>query len=207
MNLTSTIVRIFAVVDRALRREFPDDYDKRCMYAASATCLLLQETGHEAHIYGGDVVAFVVSKAGDRAGLQGFGGGTNQSSHFWVKTGNVIVDIGPHYLPRGSSFPAAMLPFVAWNSAIGLPKYLRYRVKVEYDLSVQRLATPDSAMRNEEFIDNCRKRFKVLNGQPKLPGWLLTDQKSIETAAIRGDLWARNAICFSELTTEDMLPF
>jgi hypothetical protein len=207
MIIESAIVRALGVVDRALRKDFPEDFDKRCMYAASATCVLLHEAGFESTIVGGDFVAFVVSASGHRAGMQGFGGGKDQPSHYWVRVSDKIVDIGPHYLPWSSSFPAATLPFVAWSQASAPPKFLRYRPTVDYGRSVQRLATFDSVDRSEAFVNNCRRRFESQSGQPKLPAWLLTDWKSLKTAAEHGDFWARNAIRFSNETDESSLPF
>jgi hypothetical protein len=109
MNLISTITRTLYVVDCSLRKEFPEDFYKRCMYAAFGSTALLQDAGYEANIVGGDFLAFVVAKSEQRAGLQGFGLGTDQPSHFWVEVDNTIVDVGPHYLPEDSRFPAASL--------------------------------------------------------------------------------------------------
>jgi hypothetical protein len=75
MDLRAAIPRIFTVVDRTLRKQFPSDYDKRCLYIAFATSALLNELDIESHIVGGDFLSFVVSTSGQRAGLQGFGGG------------------------------------------------------------------------------------------------------------------------------------
>jgi hypothetical protein len=81
MILEGTIIRALSVVDRALRKEFPGDFDKRCMYAASASCVLLHEAGFDSTIAGADFLAFVVSTSGHRAGMQGLGGGKDQPSH------------------------------------------------------------------------------------------------------------------------------
>ena len=177
------------------------------MYAASTICVLLRDANFDACICAGDFLAFVVSRTGDRAGLQGFGGGKEQWSHYWVKTGSIIIDLGPHYLPRGSSFEAASLPFIAWDTMGGLPKYLRYRPQEEFEFSIQRVATLNSAARNEAFVEDCRRRYQSQNGQPKLPAWLLTNEKSLLAAAARGDFWARNAMRFSEGMDEAKLPF
>ena len=207
MRIESTIRRVLFVVDRCLRKEFPDDYDKRCMYGAFATSVLLQDAGLEANIAGGDFLAFVVSRRGDEAGLQGFGLGEDQPSHFWVEVQDTIIDLGPHYLPKRSRYPAFDLPLVAWTLATGLPKYLRYRPLIRYASEAQLQATPDILARKEQFIAQCRERYKTQVGQPKLPGWVLSDQASLLTAARQGDLWALNAIRFSDGVRETDLPF
>jgi hypothetical protein len=127
MNLISTITRSLYVVDRSLRKEFREDYYKRCMYAAFGTTALLQDAGFKANIVDGDFLAFVVARFEQRAGLQGFRLGTDQPSHFWVEVDDAIVDVGPHYLPDHSRFPAASMPFIAWSPVSKLPLYLRYR--------------------------------------------------------------------------------
>ena len=137
MNLTSTVTRTLYVVDRSLRKEFPEDYFKRCMYAAFGTSALLQDAGFNANIVGGDFLAFVVARFEQRAGLQGFGLGTDQPSHFWVEVDGTIIDVGPHYLPDDARFPATPMPFVAWSSASTLPLYLRYRSHIQYDPRVR----------------------------------------------------------------------
>jgi hypothetical protein len=68
MNLISTITRSLYVVDRSLRKEFREDYYKRCMYAAFGTTALLHEAGFKANIVGGDFLAFVVARFEQRGG-------------------------------------------------------------------------------------------------------------------------------------------
>jgi hypothetical protein len=208
MNLQSTIARVFAAVDRSLRKEFLLDYDRRCMYAAFGTCALLQNAGIEANIVGGDFVAFVVSTSGQRAGFQGFGSGENEPSHFWVEAENIIVDIGPHYLPKGSSFPAAPLPLISWPDTSSLPKFLRYRPSIRYHSSAQLLSTPMIIDRVQSFVVHCQDRFGRQIGQPKLPHWILAGPESMEVAARGGDFWAQNAMRFvREFGETQSLPF
>lgn len=205
MNKLSLITRIYGVVDRNLKRKFPDDYDRRCMYAAFGVFELLKDAGIISHVIGGDFLAFVVAANGQRAGLQGFGAADNETSHFWVECDDAILDLGPHYLPRGSSFLASKLPFIAWQPASQLPRYLRYRVGIRYDPKVQLAWTPEINQRMETFIADCRARYAVQKGQPSLSSWILTDQRSLVDAAKRGDAWANSAIRFAGMNTP--LPF
>lgn len=75
------IERIFAVVDRCLRKTFPTDYHKRCAYAALGVRALLDELGLAAAVVGGDSAAFIVARDNSRAGLAGFAFNADQSSH------------------------------------------------------------------------------------------------------------------------------
>jgi hypothetical protein len=134
-------------------------------------------------------------------------GGKNEPSHYWVTVSDTIVDMGPHYLTKGSSFPAAQIPFVVWADASALPKFLRYKPQIEYDPSVQLRSTKEIVDRVADFVEQCRARYKIQVGQPKLPGWIATDTKSVELAAAAGDFWARNALRFANMTSVDRLPF
>ncbi|MDA9489562.1 hypothetical protein [Bradyrhizobium sp. CCBAU 11361] len=207
MNLSSLIARTLAIVDKSLRSDFPNDYQKRCMYAAFGASALLQDAGHPAAIVGGDFVAFVVATSGERAGLQGFGFGKDEPSHFWVTLDNTIIDLGPHYLPRDSRYPAQPLPLVAWSPASRLPKYLRYRAEIEYDPAVRLNSTPEIEKRMDTFVARCRKRFAEQRGQPKLPRWVLMGEASLAEAAAGGDAWAQNALRFAAGIGDEELPF
>ncbi|MEA2893500.1 MAG: hypothetical protein QOI05_4293 [Bradyrhizobium sp.] len=207
MNLPNLIARTLAIVDRSLRSEFPDDYHKRCMYAAFGTSALLQDAGHQASIVGGDFVALVVATSGQRAGLQGFGFGENEPSHYWVTLGDKIIDLGPYYLPRDSRYPAQPLPMVAWSPAEALPRYLRYRAEIAYDPAARLNSTPEIESRMAAFLTRCRNRFAEQRGQPKIPHWILTGDSSLVTAASSGDAWARNALRFANDFGDSELPF
>ena len=207
MDFLKLISRTLSVVDRSLRKDFPDDYDKRCMYAAFGISTLLQDAGVTANIVGGDFLAMVVSTSGERVALQGFGYGADQPSHYWVEAENTIVDVGPHYLPRGARFAAAAIPLVAWAPAKVLPTFLRYRPHINFDYRAQLQSTPEIVQRMETFIGHCRMRFAAQTGQPKLSTWLLADMKSLEAAAQNGNVWARNAIRFTDGMEAAKLPF
>lgn len=207
MRIESVITRTLSVVDKALRKEFPGDYDKRCLYAAFATCALLQDAGFDAALAGGDFVAFVVASSGERAGLQGFGYGSTEPSHYWVEVEDTIVDLGPHYLPRGSSFPVSPMPLIAWRLADELPLYLRYRAHMRYDPAVQLQSDPAIMARKDRFVSECRAKYRAQMGQPKLPRWLLTGPDAVLAAALAGDSWAQNALRFASGIDESQIPF
>ncbi len=207
MRIDTAISRALSVVDRTLRKEFPRDYDKRCIYAAFAICALLHDLDIEANIVGGDFVAFVVSQSGDRAGLQGFGNAGEELSHYWVAAADTIIDVGPHYLPKGSSFQAANMPLVAWSPMNELPLVLRYRPKMRFASQVELRSSTEIQVRKELFVSQCTRRYNAQLGQPKLPTWLLTGLASLELAARSGDFWARNALLFADRMDEAQLPF
>lgn len=201
------MARQVSVVDSALRAMFPQDYDKRCMYAAFGLRVLLREAGVNAKIIGGDFVAFVVARTEKRAGMEGFGFGEEYPSHYWVETEDTLVDLGPHYLPRASSYPAAKMPIVTWRTDEPLPLYLRYRTRIRYGPDVELASDAAITARMCDFLEQCANCKNARLGQPKLPSWVLTGTSSLVSAAERGDVWARNAMRFSRVARAEELPF
>ncbi|MBZ5762915.1 hypothetical protein LAV84_25375 [Rhizobium sp. VS19-DR104.2] len=197
MLFEKAVARSFSVVDRALRRSFPADYHKRCMYAAFGMQKLLSDFGHEASIQGGDAVAFMVSRSGQQAGMQGFANAPEGHAHYWVVAAGRLVDIGPHYLPQDSSFPAADVPLICWDLAGALPPFLRCRVFGDFGPLTALITTEEIHERMEAFIEQCRSKAKNLVGQPKLPTWLLTSLETVERSAAQSDVWAKGALRFA----------
>ncbi|PRY04485.1 hypothetical protein B0G73_112161 [Paraburkholderia sp. BL25I1N1] len=122
------IEHILVTVERGLRQQFPFDFHERCAYASYAIRALLKDAGTQSELVGGDFLAFVVSTDNRRAGVQGFAFGEQQCSHFWVETDDRIVDLGPFFLPRESSYPAVSMPAVAWKMSYALPHDTRRRM-------------------------------------------------------------------------------
>lgn len=207
MRLEGIITRVFVVVDRALRATFPADYDKRCMYAAFAIRDLLRSQGLSATIVGGEFAAFVVSTDERRAGLQGFGSNLDSLSHYWVETCGKHLDLGPHYLPRSSTYPVVRMPIVSWSLDVPFPLYLRYRQAIRYDENVELSSDTAITARMSKFRADCNTRYKNLLGQPHLPIWLLTNPESLNSKAKEGDIWARNALRYSQEFNSQIFPF
>ena len=57
MRIESAIVRTLAIVDKALRSEFGDDFDKRCLYAAFAVFALQNAGARGARAASGNAAA------------------------------------------------------------------------------------------------------------------------------------------------------
>lgn len=207
MRIEGVVARAVAVVDRSLRRIFPADYDKRCMYAAFGLQSLLKRSGVLANIVGGDFLAFVVARSGDRAGMQGFGFGNDGPSHYWVETEELLLDFGPHYLPVSSSFDAAPMPFVAWRHSEPLPHVVRYKPTISYAPGAELLSTSEIMARMAEFIADCNRRYTAQMGQPKPPTWMLSDIDGLAAAAKFGDPWAQGSLLFLSRTKVEDLPF
>ncbi|WP_117195579.1 hypothetical protein [Rhizobium terrae] len=208
MQFEKAVARSFSVVDRALRRSFPTDYHKRCMYAAFGMQTLLSDYGHEASIQGGDAVTFMVSRSGQQAGMQGFANAAEGHAHYWVVAAGRLIDIGPHYLPQDSSFPAADVPLICWDLAGALPPFLRYRVLEDFGAFTALVTTEEIHERMEAFIGQCRSKARNLVGQPKLPTWLLTNLETVARSAGQGDVWAKGAVRFASMPgVEKSLPF
>lgn len=208
MQFENAVVRSFSVVDRALRRSFPTDYHKRCMYAAFGMQMLLSDYGHEASIQGGDAVTFMVSRSGQQAGMQGFANAAEGHAHYWVVAAGRLIDIGPHYLPQDSSFAAAAVPLICWDLSGDLPPFLRYRVLEDFGPLTALVTTVEIQSRMETFIEQCRSKARNLVGQPKLPTWVLTSREAVEQSAAQSDVWAKGALRFASMPgVEKSLPF
>lgn len=204
---SNEIASCMGFIDRVLRALFPDDYDARCMYAAFGLSSLLRQSGLDARIVGGDFFAFVVSKDGRQANLQGFGQGSDSAlpSHFWVESSGRLLDLGPHYLPRKSSFPAAAIPVIALPLAQS-PLFLRYRPKIRYEPDVK-LASDDTITgRMQAFLKECNSQWE--NGiRPTLPTWIFSGKEALHRAITRRDPWAHGAIQFASRVRIEELPF
>ena len=194
------IERAVAIVLRGLKRTFPDDYDRRCMYAAAGIKHLLSATGTDARIHAGDFLALVVSRDESRASMQGFRGSTGGEafSHYWVETPRLLIDLGPHLLPRGSSFPAADMPIIAWDKTQPLPLAFRYRVLERYAPNAAMLLPTDIADRMGAFLADMELRSQQRSSIATAPTWLLTGEQSLQRAA-RRDEWARGALRFERV--------
>lgn len=210
MTSLDPVTRSLAIVDKALRATFPDDFDKRCMYAAFGLRQLLQEAGQTAQIVGGEFLCLVISPDGRQATFQGFGTPSEQASepsHYWVEVGQTLVDLGPHYLPRRSPHRAASMPLVRWSLQTNLPPFLRYKETVRYDQNVELVADAAISKRMDDFLFRCQQESRSAIGDVKLPGWQFRDIGSLQHAAQRGDAWARGAMSFIKTRPTVSLPF
>lgn len=133
-----TVEKALAVVDWCLRRQFPDDYDARCMYSAFGVAHLLNKAGIQSFVSGGEIRVFTSTQDGQGHGAQGFGASkTDEPSHYWVDCGDRLLDLGPSYLPYRSSSPIASMPIVAWNYTPGMPRFLSYNAQISFHPEVE----------------------------------------------------------------------
>lgn len=194
------------IVAECLREMFPEDFYKRCAYTASGTLSLLRDAGVEGSLVGGDFAAFIVATAGNKAGLQGFGLGTKQCSHFWVEAEGRLIDVAPHFLPADASYPIAPMPGVAWDMAHLRPQALRYREVQRFPGSAGFSADPAIQNCGHDFVQLCRERFDQQSGA-KFPTWIITGPASLDIAANKGNAWALGAKRFEALAHASNLPF
>ena len=207
MLSNSQILKLLGVVVRSLRKEFPEDFYKRCYYAAFAMRALLLDAGVEAEIVGGDFVAFIVARDGTRAGLQGFGFGAEQCSHFWVEAEGRLIDVGPYLLPEDASYSVSAMPLVAWDLATPFPAYLRYRPVKRFPADAVMSAVPEQNARCDHFVAACRSRAASHIAGSKPLSWLLTDTNATVAAARSHDSWAIGALRFARMTNISDFPF
>lgn len=200
------VERIFCVVDRCLKSQFPDDYYKRCLYASFGIHSLLQAMGYSPAVVGGNFLAFVVSRDQRQASMQGYGSESGEHSHYWVELDGSIIDLGTHYLPVESSFLASEMPALFWDSAYRMPKGLRYAPEARYAAPGIAHLEPHIIEKMEPFLIACHARIRQPLVKPKLGKWLVRSPSSIKNAAIKGDPWARAVMRYESMSAEP-LPF
>lgn len=196
---------ILATVAQALRAEFPEDFYKRCAYAAFGVAALLREDGIEAHAAGGDFMAFVMSHDGQQAVLQGFGFGEDQCSHFWVETDQRLIDLGPYFLPDDARFSAVPMPAVAWDIAEPLPRSIRYRAITRFFADAKMSSDPTISARCDAFVARCFREVRA--DTKRFPTWLVTGKASMRIAASRRNLWALGAERFERMADPRQIMF
>lgn len=195
-----------AIVDAALRATFPDDFDRRCMYAAFGLRDRLRAAGHLAEILAGDFLCFSLSQDGSQAILDGFGTvSADPPSHFWVEAAGIRLDLGPCYLPRRARFAAVDIPPLCWALSVPLPHYLRYRPSLRYHPDVE--LAPDSPLidRLASFRAACTRDVATTPQPPWR--WVLRSPGAVTAAARSGDPWARGARRFLRVAQPSELPF
>jgi len=197
-----------SVVDQSLRDVFPENYWKRCMYAAFGLRELLKEEGIASEIIAGDVACFVLYTQDNQPGMDGFKSETlGVSAHFWVETVHVLIDLGPHYLPRDTRRPIAEMPLICWPRDVRLPNYLRYREKARYLPNAKLQVDSDMMERMAGFLTHCESRRHAASSAVKTTSWELRGPDSLRIAASKGDQWARSALKFDSWVNPSKLPF
>jgi len=201
------ISRSLALTDRALREFFPDNYWKRCMYAAFGLQLLLEHEGIGCDIVAGDMLCVVRKRRGGAPYMDGYKSPIpGRPAHFWVETTDAILDMGPYYLPKEAREPIADLPFVRWLKRAGLPNFLRYRelVRCPRGTPIQ-LDDPVVMDQLGRFLPYCRSLPH--QAPPQCVTWELSDIDSARAMSQRGDLWANTALRFDAWVDPAKLPF
>lgn len=197
-----------SVVDQSLREMFPDNYWKRCMYAAFGLQLLLKEEGIASDIVAGDVACFVLYTQDNQPGMDGFK--TEKPgvpAHFWVETNDVLIDLGPYYLPRDTRRPIASMPLICWPREVQLPNYLRYREKARYSPGTKLQVADDMMERMASFLAHCESRDRTPPSKVESESWELKGPDSLQAAARKGDRWACGAKKFDSWVNPSKLPF
>lgn len=193
MRLDRSISRIAIVVEKSLRKCFPDDYDNRCMYAAFGMHTLAKKQNHTSIIVAGGFAALTVSRDNSHAVYQGYNDGDGEFGHYWCEIDGHTVDLGPSFLPVSSKFSAANAPLIMWPLTKEFPASLRYAPKMRYHTDVQPQMADDIMQKLEGFLAVCDQKFAALHGQPKLKTWVLSGPGALTTAAAKGDLWAKGS--------------
>lgn len=166
-----------------------------------------RKTVADARVHAGDFLALVVSRDGERAAIQGFGGGGMEAhSRYWVETPQHLIDVGPHLLAKGSSLPAAPLPILWRNKSEPLPLALRHRVVQRYAPDATMVFPAPIATRMSAFLDDLAGRWLAKSGAEAPLTAVLTGDDALLRFARRG-VWARGAQRLQGEADPTMLPF
>lgn len=194
MKFDCAIERCAFVVNRSLRKVFPDNYGVRCLYAAFGLHTLAKGMGLKSHMVAGDFWGLCVSHNGREMKHEGWETkGNDEFGHYWCVVNNHIVDLGLMYIQDRAPFTATNAPIVAWPLDEALPRCLLYNARKNYHTDLQ-LQLPDHMMKNfDTFLPICVKKMKALKGRPDMRSWLLDGKKTFNKRASNGDIWARAA--------------
>jgi len=205
-GMSDPFSRALSVVDQALREAFPDNYWKRCTYAAFGLHTLLKDNEVATQIVFGDMMCFTLSPDASKPGMAGYGNaGAGAPAHFWVEAGGSLLDLGPHYLPCDALRPIVSMPLIRWPLDEPMPLYLRYLEKGRGHADVR--PEPSMSRQVADFIERCRAlRHSAVDASPP-PAWQLTGTPSLRSAADNGDIWARGALRWSSRVKSSVLPF
>jgi len=155
-------IKAMRVIDRGIRRVFPEDAGKRCMYGAYALAALLRDAQYPAIIVGGDFLVFTPSRDGQSAGLQGFGGSTTvgTASHYWVESEKRLVDPSPMMLPPTTSTQIVKPPAIYWPLDTPFPRYLRYVAKMRVSPDAVFSRVPEQCSKAEAIVEEFRQQMQ-----------------------------------------------
>ena len=203
-----TIDRVFHTVDQELRQSFPDDYWKRCMYAASATKTLLEKLGKNSIVVSGDFIGFVVSPDSKTASFRGFASAENSAAHLWVECENTLLDIMPFYLPDDNENQNSMckLAPIAWNQKERLPPAISYIVKTRYAVDFKFRGMPGYQEKITAFSDACVERMAQTRRVKPHFNWVLSDSKILSVMANIRDPWAMSLVKYENMPNPPTKP-
>lgn len=206
-NELERIERALAIIESCLCEMFPDDFFRRCAFAAFAARALLHKWGIAAEVVGGQFGAFVLTEDNNRLTIQGFEPGRERCPHFWVEAAGRLIDLGPYLLAFGSPYPVATMPAMAWELDAPLPASIRYQVQERFPADSRISPTRTVRDQCDAFVDRCQARADESSDKGRLPTWIATGNASLVAAAERGDPWALGARRFEQMAKSQPLPF
>ena len=201
------IERVLAIVETRLCEAFPDDFYRRCPFAAFGIRALLRDADIDAVLVGGQFAAFVMTPDQGRLAVQGFKSGHEPHPHYWVEAEDRLIDLGPHLLAFGSDYPIVRMPVLAWDMTAPLPSSFRYKAQQRYPADSRMSIDPKLCAQADAFVGSCREMAADPAGAPKLPTWLATSYASLLAAVERDDPWACGARRFEQMAHNHPLPF
>ena len=191
------IAHVLTVVLGCLREHFPDDYFRRCAFAARGIRALLDKDGIDGHAVGGRFTALAVARFGPRYALQGFTDSPEPYPHLWVETPQRLIDLGPYLLPYGSPFPIVAMPPLIWDRAEPLPAALRYEpidvVSDDAPFSVDLLVAREA----EAFVTLCMDHCA---DEARFPHWIATGRQALDRQI--DDRWVQGVRHFEQVVNK-----
>lgn len=195
-------------IDRELRKRFPDNAGRRCMYGAFALAHLLRDATFEATVIGGDFAIFVPTRDGKSAAFHGFGGSTKlgTTSHYWVESEGRLLDASTLLLHTTTLQNIVRLPVVYWPVSKSLPRYIRYDKKMRAYAGAEFSTIPEQRETATAVVEECRRRMKVGSRTVTTKLEVLDGPEFVFRARARNS-WAKAAADFETNTRYGPPPF
>jgi hypothetical protein len=206
LNL-ALVEQVLAAVEALLCESFPDDFYRRCAFAAFGVRALLRDSGVDAVLVGGQFAAFVMTPDQGRLAIQGFRSGHEPHPHYWVEAEDRLIDLGPYLLAFGSDYPIVPMPALAWDMSAPLPASFRYKAQQRYPADSRMSIDPKLCAQADAFVQRCREKLAERDSALRLSTWLATSYASLMAAVEREDSWACGAKRFEQVAQNHPLPF
>ena len=194
MNLERFVARAAHVVDKSLRKAFPDDYNIRCLFASSGMNFLAQRAGFSSRVIAGGFFGITATPDLQDVRMLGYDAPPGEFAHYWCEISGHLVDLGLMYLSMKTALERAPAPVCMWPLHLPLPPWLVYTRGASFGDENRLYMAPTLAREVEDFLRLVEGVERCVPRQSRVRSWLLTGRPSLIAKSRAGDLWALGAI-------------